>query len=154
MKRSVGSIVAVLGAALLLGACTQARNETGGALVGGALGGLVGSTIGKGDGRVAAAVAGALAGAFIGSSVGKSMDELDQIKASRALEAQPTGGTATWTNPDSGARYAVTPTRTYYRDSGSPCRDFTTEAWIDGRREVVKGTACREADGTWRSQGS
>ena len=150
--RSVRILFVLLGLSLLLGACAQPRNQTGGALVGGALGGLVGSTIGKGDGRVAAAVVGALAGAFLGSNVGRSMDELDQLRASRALEAQPTGSTASWTNPDSGAQYAVTPTRTYYDGGRLPCREFTTEAWIDGKREVIKGNACRESDGTWRSQ--
>ena len=137
---------------IALSGCNQLTNKDGGALVGGALGGLVGSTIGSGDGRIAAAVAGALLGAYVGSSVGESMDELDRRRASDALETSPTGSSVAWTNPDSGTRYRVTPTRTYYESAQSPCREFTTEAWIESKRETVKGTACRQEDGSWRSQ--
>lgn len=136
---------------MLLAGCAQTSKEDVGTVVGGALGGLVGSQFGGGKGKVAAAVAGAVAGAFIGGRVGRSMDELDRIKANRALEATPTGRTSTWQNPDTGHRYAVTPTETYVNDGGAPCRDYTTEAWIDGNREIIKGTACRQPDGTWRA---
>ncbi|MEM7299065.1 MAG: RT0821/Lpp0805 family surface protein, partial [Bacteroidota bacterium] len=57
-----------------------------------------------------------------------------------------------WKNPETGVDYTVTPTRTYESDYGRPCREFSTEAVIDGRREVVYGTACREPDGSWRVQ--
>jgi surface antigen len=151
MKR-LKTVIPMLVVALALSGCTEVRNQQGGALVGGALGGLVGSTIGRGDGRVAAAVAGALVGAYLGSNVGESMDELDRLKASRSMESTPTGSTAAWTNPDSGSQYKVTPTRTYYQDGGTPCREFTTEAWIDGKRESVVGNACRQSNGTWKTQ--
>ncbi len=152
--RSTTARTATLGLAMaaLLAGCTQATNKNTGTVVGGALGGLACSAFGKGDGRVAAAVAGALVGAFVGSSVGESMDELDRLKAARALESAPTGSPVAWTNPDSGSRYEVTPTRTYYEDARTPCRDYTTQAWIDGKRETLKGTACRQADGSWRTQ--
>ena len=151
MRRLAIVIPAVL-SALVLSGCTELRSRDGGALVGGALGGLVGSTVGSGDGRVAAAVAGALVGAYLGSSVGESMDELDELKASRTLEATPTGQSVAWTNPDSGSKYSVTPTKTFYESSGAPCREFTTDAWIEGKRESVVGTACRQSDGTWKTQ--
>ena len=83
-------------------------------------------------------------------NVGRTMDQVDRQKAHRTLEGNPTGQSTTWRNPDSGNEYEVTPTRTY-EESGRPCRDYTTEAWIDGRRETVRGTACREPDGTWRA---
>jgi surface antigen len=147
-----GRVAVVFGLVVTLSACNQMTKKDGGALVGGALGGLVGSTIGRGDGRIAAAVAGALLGAYVGSSVGESMDELDRRRASDALETSPTGSAVAWTNPDSGSRYRVTPTRTYYERSQTPCREFTTEAWIEGKRETVRGSACRQQDGSWRSQ--
>ncbi|HSS65171.1 MAG TPA: RT0821/Lpp0805 family surface protein [Gammaproteobacteria bacterium] len=143
---------AVLGASVLLAGCSQqTKNQDVGTVVGGALGGLLGAQVGSGSGRVAAAVAGSIAGALIGGSIGKSMDELDRMKAAQALERVPTGQTSTWQNPDTGNSYAVTPTQTYTSDSGAPCRDYTTEGWIDGKREVIKGTACRQPDGTWRT---
>ena len=97
-------------------------------------------------------MAGALVGAYVGRNIGESMDELDRMKASQALENGPTGSPVAWTNPDSGTRYQVTPTRTYYESAERPCREFTTDAWIDGKRETVKGTACRQADGRWQTQ--
>ena len=147
--------VAVLAVAVLLGTAGCAGNggvtkQGVGTVVGGALGGLVGSQVGSGTGQLAATAAGAIAGAFIGSSIGKSMDEQDKMKAAQALETARTGHTVAWQNPDSGAHYAVTPTRTY-EQSGQPCREYTTEAWIDGKRETLKGTACRQPDGTWRA---
>ncbi len=143
---------AVLGASVLLAGCSQeTQKQDAGTVVGGALGGLLGAQVGSGSGRVAAAVAGTIAGALIGGSIGKSMDQVDRMKATQSLERTPTGQTSTWQNPDTGNKYAVTPTHTYVNDGGAPCRDYTTEGWIDGKREVIKGTACRQPDGTWRA---
>lgn len=143
--------VAVIAVSVLVTGCQEVKNEQVGAVVGGGLGGLLGAQVGGGSGKIAAAVAGALVGAYLGGQVGKSMDELDRLKANRALESNPTGQTSTWNNPDTGNKYTVTPTRTYQDDAGAPCRDYTTEAIIDGKREFVKGTACRQPDGTWRA---
>lgn len=68
----------------------------------------------------------------------------------RPWKGTPTHQSSSWQNPDTGYRYAVTPTRTYAEDA-RPCREYTTEAWINGRRETVYGTACRQADGTWQA---
>jgi len=123
--------------------------ETIGALIGGTVGGLAGSQIGKGDGQVAAAVAGTIIGVIVGRQIGRSMDQIDQNCTGQVLERAETDQTVTWRNPDSGASYSVTPTDTIER-SGNYCREFVTEAVINGRREWVTGTACRESDGTWR----
>lgn len=148
MKKT--ATVLALAAAILAGGCENVKNEDAGVVVGGALGGLLGSQVGGGTGQLAATAAGALAGAYIGSRIGRSMDEVDRMKVQNTLENTPTGHSVAWSNPDSNTRYEVTPTNTYQQE-GQPCRDYTTEAWIDGKREVVKGTACRQADGTWRA---
>ncbi len=148
MKRICTAVLLIT--SLFLGACQEVRNEDVGTVVGGALGGLLGAQVGDGSGQIAAAVAGALVGAYLGGRIGKSMDEADRVKANQALETNPTGQTSSWNNPDTGNSYAVTPTRTYRPNDDSPCRDYTTDAWIDGQREVVEGTACRQPDGTWR----
>ena len=129
----------------------QGQNEHAGIIIGGLLGGLLGSEVGGGDGRVAAIIVGTLAGAQIGGSVGRSMDDTDRMKTNQTLETVRTGVGSSWVNPDSGNRYAVTPTRTYESASG-PCRDYTIDADIDGSIETVVGTACRQSDGSWRSQ--
>ena len=146
--RKVSGIVAIL--AFLMG-CTDnyAAKENVGTLTGAAVGD-VGSQTDGGEGQLAATAAGAIAGALVGGTVGKSMDEVDRMKANQALESSRIGYTTSWRNPDTDDTYSITPTRTYETASG-PCRDFTTQAIIDGKREILYGTACRQPDGSWRT---
>jgi len=147
MKRNV--IIGLLAAALA-GCETPPTKEQIGAVTGAVVGGAIGSQVGGGRGTTVAIIAGTLAGAYLGSRIGKSMDEKDRVKAAQALETAPTGTPTSWRNPDTGATYTVTPTRTYQTASG-PCREFTTQAVIDGKSEDVKGTACRQPDGSWKA---
>ena len=124
-------------------------NEQAGMVVGGVLGGVLGSHVGKGHGRQIAIIAGTLIGASIGGAVGRSMDDTDRLKTAQTLETVRTGVPSRWQNPDTGNRYEVTPTRTYDQDTG-PCREYTVDAVIGGKREKVYGTACRQADGSWK----
>lgn len=140
--------VASLSLSFLLVGCANMNNEGVGTISGGVIGGLIGSQFGSGSGKVAAAAGGALLGAFLGGQIGKSMDKVDRMEMQRALETAPTGRPVTWSNPDTGNRYTVQPTRTYYRER-LPCREYTTKAWIDGRTELVRGSACRQPDGSW-----
>ena len=86
---------------------------------------------------------------MLGGHIGQSMDEVDRMKMSRALETCQTNQTTRWVNPDNGNRYSVTPKRTYSRH-GQPCREYTTTAIIGGKKQEIYGTACRQADGSWR----
>jgi surface antigen len=140
-------------AALSLAACENPPTKQQTGAVGGAvIGGVVGSTIGGGTGRTVAIVAGTVAGALLGSHIGKRMDEADRLKAAQVLEQNNTGKSTTWRNPDTGAEYTVTPTRTYEANA-QPCREFTVDAMVDGKPGQVKGTACRQADGSWKEMG-
>jgi surface antigen len=136
---------------LALVACTApATQEQSGMVVGGLLGGLLGAQVGQGDGRTAAIILGTVIGANIGGNVGRSMDESDRLKTAHALETVRTGVPSRWVNPDTRNQYTVVPTRTYDASSG-PCREYTVDAVIGGRLEKVVGTACRQADGSWRT---
>lgn len=148
MKASV--VTALVSASLLLAGCNPTKEDVG-TVVGAGAGAAIGAQIGDGTGQLAAVAAGTLIGGYIGGQIGRTMDEVDRMRMNRALESQPTGESYTWENPDTGHDYAVTPTRTYEGESG-PCRDYTTEAVIDGKREVVHGTACRQSDGKWVAQ--
>jgi surface antigen len=152
-----GKILLVALLAFGLAACETrdtGQKEVGGALLGAVVGGLLGSRIGGGTGQLAATAAGTLFGAYAGSQVGRSLDKADRLyaerTAQRSLENTRSGRTSTWTNPDSGHSGTFTPTNTYQSRDGLDCRDFTQTATIDGRTEEVHGTACRQADGTWR----
>ena len=139
----------VAGTMLLAGCQTAPSNETTGTVVGGVVGGILGSQIGGGKGKTVATIAGVLVGAYIGGNIGRTMDANDRQQAYDALENNPTNEPSAWHNPDSGNDYTVTPTNTYDTAEG-PCREYTTEVVIDGKREVATGTACREANGSWR----
>jgi surface antigen len=119
-----------------------------GGLLGGAAGGLIGNQVGRGGGNTAATIGGAVIGAIVGGTIGRRMDQADQACVGQALEYGRTDQAVAWRDPD-GDYYQVTPTRTFERQ-GIHCRDYVTQATIDGRRQRVTGTACREPDGTWR----
>ena len=146
-------LLPLLAALTATGCGTYGPQERAGSVIGGVLGGVLGAQVGEGHGRTLAIIAGALAGAAIGGNIGKHMDESDRARVAQTLEGVRTGVPVAWNNPDTGVQYSVTPTRTYESASG-PCREFTTEAIIGGKRETVYGTACRQPDGSWKVQNS
>ena len=127
----------------------QGPQEQGGMVIGGILGGVLGSEVHDHSIRTAAIIAGTLAGAAIGGAIGRSMDTTDRLRTAQTLETVRTGVPAQWRNPDTGNQYAVVPTRTYETAAG-PCREYTIDALIGGRKEKVYGTACRQPDGSWQ----
>ena len=148
LKRSLP----VLMSALVLTACqTPVTQEQSGMVIGGLLGGVVGSQFGQGSGRTAAIILGTLTGVAVGGAVGRSMAERDRQMTAQTLETVRTGVASQWVNPDTGYRYTVVPTRTYGSEDG-PCREYQVNALIGGRTEQIVGTACRQADGSWRAQ--
>jgi len=152
MGRKLLQVIPLCGIVALAACTNYGRQEQTGMVIGGALGGLLGAQVdgGHSQGRTAAIIVGTLAGAAIGGSIGHSMDEVDRIKTSRTLETVRTGVSSSWRNPDTGNQYAVTPTRTYETGSG-PCREYVINASIGGKPEQVYGTACRQADGSWKT---
>lgn len=144
----------ILALVLVLAGCgSQGRpNETFGTIVGGALGGVLGNQVGGGSGRVAATIVGTLIGSAIGGNIGRTMDTVDRQQMASALERSPDNRSVYWQNPNTGAAYATTPTNTFTANTGSPCREYRQTAWIGGKQEDVYGTACRQADGSWKVQ--
>jgi len=151
-------IPVVLSVALVGAGCdtTQqsGQKETLGAVTGAVLGGLLGSKVGGGEGQLWATGAGAIIGAIAGSSIGRSLDNTDRMMMERtsqaSLEHTKTGATSSWRNPDSGHSGTVTPTRTYKSGDGNYCREFEQFVTINGEEQKATGTACRQADGSWR----
>lgn len=91
----------------------------------------------------------AVAGALLGGVIGRSMDEVDQACIGQVLEQAATRKRVVWAGA-TGARYEVTPIQSFEDRRGRPCRQFITDATINGRHQSVYGTACREPDGSWR----
>ncbi len=152
-KTVVFRVLTIAFIAVFLSACanmdSRGQNEQAGMIIGGVLGGILGNQVGKGDGRTAAVIAGTMIGAAIGGNVGRSMDEADRLKTAHSLETVRTGVPSQWVNPDSGNQYTVTPTRTY-GDASGPCREYTVDAVVGGKKDKLYGTACRQPDGSWK----
>lgn len=151
-------IAAVLLVPLSLVACGPdgpTKQDTG-LVVGGVAGGLLGNTVGRGSGKVVATVAGAFIGGVVGSEIGRSMDKQDKILAQQAelaaLERGRSGERTQWKNPDNGRYGEVVPLAPYKRGP-QDCRDYTHTIYIDGRPQAMRGTACRNPDGTWSNVG-
>ena len=120
-------------------------------IIGGIVGGVLGNRVGDGAGRTVATVMGAMIGTAIGGNIGRKMDEADRLKVAHSLETVRTGVGTRWVNPDTGNTYKVLPTKTF-DDKGIPCREFSLNATIGGETQEMYGTACRQADGSWKMQ--
>jgi len=149
MNKHAKTLMAACVALTLFGCSTAPTKQDQGMIIGAIAGGILGHQVGGGSGQVLATMVGTIAGAAIGGSIGRTMDDYDRMNASAALENVRTGVPSAWVNPDTGYEYVMTPTNTY--DSGTgPCREYTLDATIGGNTEQIYGTACRQADGSWK----
>ena len=143
-------IVILLAAVMILPLAGCATKQEQGAVTGMAIGAALGSAMGRGhSSRPFAIWLGAVAGSILGSSIGRYMDQQDQMRTQMVLENNRTNQPSSWVNPDTHYEYTVEPTRTYESAEG-PCREFTMDANVGGKIQQVYGTACRQADGSWK----
>jgi surface antigen len=150
MKRIYTTMI-VLFCSFALAGCQNMSKQDAGTMTGAVAGGLIGSTVGQGGGRILAIAAGSVAGAMIGNAVGKSMDDTDRMKMNQALEGNNVGQPAYWSNNRSGARYQVTPVKNVTVDGNEYCREYQSVATINGQKQKMYGTACRQPDGSWKT---
>jgi len=154
MRRSALVLALVLPLAVTVGAC-ESKQDTG-TVVGAVAGGILGNQFGKGAGRVVGTMAGVVVGGIVGNEIGRSLDQRDRQLAQQAemdaWERGPPGRPVRWRNPDNG-RYGEIVAEDYYERGGSRCRNYVHKVWIDGRPQQMRGTACRNPDGTWTQVG-
>lgn len=140
---------------LILVACstnTQKQNTTAGAVAGAVLGGVAGSAIGAGTGQLLAIGAGAIAGGFLGAAIGHNMESTDTTKMNNTLDHNQVRKTSKWTNKNSGTKYSMTPmSQTMSYNGEQHCRRYFGTVNNDGKQETMKGIACRQADGSWKT---
>ena len=152
------ALAGVILAASSLGACAQGgasvSNESLGNIGGAVAGGLLGSQFGGGSGKIFTSVGGALLGAWAGGQIVRNLSQADQGYYSQAASqaySAPTGQTVTWMNPQSGAQGTITPVRTGTNNAtGEVCREYQQTITVGGKTERAYGTACRQADGSWK----
>jgi surface antigen len=123
------------------------------------------STVGLGGGRTAGptpAVGGpatpaapetiisAMDGGLIGGTIGSNLRESDRRTALqaeyRALEYTPGGKAVDWQG--SGVSGSVTAAQPY-RVGSQDCRQYAHTVSRGGQAQTARGTACRNADGSW-----
>lgn len=150
MKKLLSGFIVLLCTLSLIG-CENMTKQDVGTVSGGIAGGLLGSTIGKGGGQLVAIAAGTLAGAYLGGAIGKNMDDTDKMQVNNALENNAPGQPAYWRNANTGRTYRVVPTKNVTVRGNRYCREYRTVATINGKQEVMYGTACRQPDGAWKA---
>ena len=131
--------------------------ENTGTLLGALGGAAIGSQFGGGTGgHIAGALIGAGIGGLVGNRIGAALDDEDKQRAYaaqvQALESGKSGTAVAWKNPDSGRYGSIVPGPAY-TSNGMQCRPYTHTIYIDGRPQVARGNACRNADGTWTAVG-
>lgn len=146
-------VPAAAAVALLLAGCQSAPKETAGTVTGGVIGGVIGSQFGGGTGRLVTTGVGTLLGAFIGKEIGTTLDKADAQHAETAARrayAVPVGERIFWNNPQSGNSGTITSTRDGYTTTGTYCREYQQTVTVGRQTELAYGTACKQADGTWK----
>jgi surface antigen len=147
-------LVAALAASVAFAGCES--NQDTGTVAGAVVGGIIGNQFGGGGGRVAATIAGAVVGGIVGNEIGRKLDARDRQLAREAeydaWERGEPNRPVRWRNPDNG-RYGEVIPEQRYRRGPQDCRDFVHKVYIDGRPQTMRGTACRNPDGTWTQVG-
>ena len=153
MNQQVMRTLAIMLAAAIVAGCGIPKEEVG-AVVGAGLGGLAGSLIGDGGGKLVAVDVGTMLGAIIGGETGKSLDRADRMAMQQAtyeaLDYGESGSSSTWTNPDSGNSGEIVPQPAIRRADNRYCREFRETVTIAGEKQQAFGTACRQANGSWK----
>ena len=124
-----------------------------------ALGAIAGGALAYGLGKDSSnkniwLILGTGAGALFGNNIGAQLDEKDRLLAGQTvqqtLELGPDRSIGSWNNPNTGHSGTVTPTATHTGSTGQPCREFITTVIVGGTEQQGYGTACRQADGSWK----
>lgn len=180
-KATLTAMIATFGLAGCVENTGRTSQQDAGIAVGGLLGavagGLAGTQVGKGRGRTTAIIAGSILGGLAGGAIGNRLGQRDEQLAQQAtqqtLASAPVNQPVRWQNPQSGAygdvvattpvyqqpvQVAYQPTAASYTTTAPvqqvlDCRDYKQTIFVDNQRyETAVGTACRQADGSWRIQ--
>jgi len=72
------------------------------------------------------------------------------VPGQQALEYARSGTAVRWVSPDNGATTTVVPQPAFQTPGGQICREFQQTVTIGGQAQQAYGTACRQADGSWK----
>lgn len=91
-------------------------------------------------------------GGLIGGSLGAGLSDDEKARALeaeyRALEHSPAGKAVAWKGDSEAVRGEATAAQAY-RVGSQDCRQYTQAVYRSGQPRIARGTACRNADGSW-----
>lgn len=103
-------------------------------------------------GKVSTGIVSAMNGGLIGGSVGSGLSDAEKRKGLeaeyKALEYNTSGQKVTWKS-DNSSHYGEVVAAQPYRVGSQDCRQYTHTVYTSGAGVTARGTACRNADGSW-----
>jgi surface antigen len=103
-------------------------------------------------GKVSTSIVSAMNGGLIGGSIGSSLSDAEKRKGLeaeyKALEYNTSGQKVTWKS-DNSSHYGEVVAAQPYRVGSQDCRQYTHTVYTSGAGVTARGTACRNADGSW-----
>lgn len=140
--------IALVAGLLALSACTT----TG---LGGQSAGLNSSGLQPGaqaDPKIAATIINAMDGGLVGGTIGAGLNQNERnqgLEAEyRALEYTQGGQKVTWKSERTD-KYGEVVAAQPYRVGSQDCRQYSHTVYGGGPSRMARGTACRNADGSW-----
>jgi surface antigen len=104
------------------------------------------------NGKVAATIISAMAGGLVGGSIGSGLSEAEKRSALeaeyKALEYTASGQRVTWKS-NSSSHYGEVVAAQPYRVGSQDCRQYTHTVFTGTAGVTARGTACRNANGSW-----
>jgi surface antigen len=142
--------VAMVAALLAVTGCTT--TGLGDTKAGSIVSGLAGTQESSANGKVASTIISAMGGGLIGGPIGGALDDRERRQALeaeyRTLEYTQSGQPVSWKSEQSGRGGQVVAGQPY-RVGSQDCRQYTHTIFSGGQSRSARGTACRNADGSW-----
>lgn len=137
---------ALIAALTMLSAC----GTVGGGSDSGGSGGLLGSSGGSDGGS--SKIMKSMQGGLIGGSIGAGLSDSEKVRALeaeyKALEYSAAGQAVAWSG-DSAKVSGSAAAAQAYRVGSQDCRQYTHTVFSGTTSQTARGTACRNADGSW-----
>lgn len=145
------TLIPAIAAAALLAGCQSTATQTASG-PGTFYGGVINSQYGaSGNHKLAQSGTGTMVGAFIGKEAKIGQADLPHADAAaKRAYAAPVGERIFWNNPQTGSSGTITSTREGYNSAGTYCREYQQTVTAGSNTELIYGTACKQADGTWK----
>ncbi|PWJ92841.1 surface antigen [Mesorhizobium loti] len=104
------------------------------------------------SGKVTTTIISAMGGGLVSGSIGAGLSEAEKRSALeaeyKALEYTTSGQKVTWKGAQASRYGEVVPAQPY-RVGSQDCRQYTQTVFTGGAGVTARGTACRNADGSW-----